>query len=1547
MTSPVGKNDIKWKVKIDQFQEMDHSPLDLEIYQGDEPLRGKTIFRSENLHKGLVRKISGFLEKSGCFLVTGFRGVGKSSVVNRSINFCLKSNKEKDDKKEIIVNSIPMEQSIEKASLVRMIFNRLSNDICIERILKDSHKFKKINLSSIFRSFAFELLLLVGLVALLTTVAKFLNSPLFTDKGEINLVPLTYLLGFSVIFISIPSIKNLISLIISSFFHSDKERRSLAMQIVNLHNALEEGLAIETKSTTRFVSAERKNSSDYRVGSIFEKFKDFDLKSGKFGISNDSETSSSRMVTTAHLIHDLKEYINCLVDYSKKYDPIGKIFKGNFKELKLIFVFDELDRLKSQEQLIARKQEGKEKSDIYQLESLVGELKVLFTQAKANFIFVAGVDMYEKWQFEKSRGDGLYEGIFSENFYINSMLTQKRYDSSEEESPNIILELVENLLEKNATKGSAVTLKEFCNYLNFICRGIPRKLIRELNEYIYIEGDEENPQKPTANTTNNINAKNIFIRLKPEEASKIKLFSGVEMRIQDKIPIHYKDHDINKVLLYFVIGSSFKFYEDGLNIEDWEAFSILPDQEKVVITKQIYKDALLILEGDYIERSFGRKTLYQFLPIFRRTVNFLVRILPHEQHSFIFSTHDFKEVLSELEKQDESISSEPEKRVSSLLIQMQMARIQSKIKDHVKAIDLFKKVIRMGIDEAERILKPPASRDAFRSHHTQQILELVCEARIEIGIIEMKLSNHKTAVGYLWSGVRTLLDYYAWFCDEGATIDKKRITQSDPNSRVTSKQFDLTSPIYFKENNMFMEDFINYLEISQKDEKIFEKRKKGFFRKIDDISQRDWEEYATNYYFPWRFKNAKLFMKRNYKYFFESQKSGTGKITNIKENEKELNDLEKAIKRIESDTGFRYQEFFEDEHNLGWLGPYIRLMGYKLRSMRIPLYFSPKLMYCLNVLSIVYGRMGQKGLSHRLLLIGIPASDHTSFDSNSVIQRLQLAMFHFTSLEFTKAVEYYGLAFFHLNKEKLAKKWTFYMENRMLAGILDMVGMAINTLLYDKRSMNDLCRRAQNYHLKSGHYRKSIETKIRLIEANISLGLDDFFNYLQDPAQNSEFFNKFFVNFEDAIKDSLEVISQAKDNTFIAKSNNHTIQFKSKFLSVRSLAVALLRLGEISMMLERIREIDPVERLPEWDSLKANIGKIEKILEQFPIQLNFPADHVSIKPEENKFFLFRADQFLRVAHHLFLGFTFNSEANTVPHRLGMAYFFASKKQNNKEDLLTQAEKYINEAICGYEKYLEPGSEVTQTIAGAYSDLGNIEYEISLETTDPLEKIDKKLSSIKHFKESLKFYAQNFQNFYALLKGKDPGFKVSLDSLFDTDYSMKFLKKLSLRAVSSINNHALINFKGEAVQRGFKIDKSTLNKLGKLINHCINSPYWDPSMRENLSTVVGWPNSYPRYYIDQIALEIRAVCHYIRNLGGISEDIESYHTITESGFNHLNDLLDLIRDRNVGELRDNSWPLGGYRYVVRGDEVLAKILTQFDNEYLEFLGFKADEQYQAN
>ncbi len=422
--------------------------------------------------KYLIEKIVNILKKTsknrGSYLISGYRGVGKTSVINRAIEEYYPT---RGIFKRIYTILEITTQALFKGK-PRLAWHHINEKFMVirERVvvirvnLGDSSKMTPMNiyysianilkdeLNNYFLSSLFPSYFLNKVILSVLSLAPILLSILFIhhaigvqSEDIINLMNLNLSEHAPIIFFL---------MIIVYFVNRAREKtfRELDDLILRMENEV-----------TELESSELKNGA-LRVGRRRNK--------------------KSLPIQTREAEHKLTKIINDL-----KTRIIGK-------KINIIFVFDEIDKL-SEREMSATKYNNK--AD--QINNLLGSIKNFITTPKAQFFFITGREIIDSYYSERDSANSLYESLFDQVFEVPSFLTDE-HRSIENKTPtisgnieayvchrlgnrkgkkpyNTLNEFYQDLIQgedKDEVRLAILVLRNFIYYLTFHSWGNPKRL---------------------------------------------------------------------------------------------------------------------------------------------------------------------------------------------------------------------------------------------------------------------------------------------------------------------------------------------------------------------------------------------------------------------------------------------------------------------------------------------------------------------------------------------------------------------------------------------------------------------------------------------------------------------------------------------------------------------------------------------------------------------------------------------------------------------------------------------------------------------------------------------------------------------------------------------------------------------------------------------------------------------------------------------------------------------------------------------------------------
>ncbi len=298
----------------------------------------------------LVDLLKNSKRKRGSYLIAGYRGVGKTSVVKKAIKKSVNTSLSWGLSRSPLVVDINLGDNSSP--------NPLNIYFSMANILRDEiknggvKKARKVWLREFFQPAA-----LIQSVLLLTFVFIFIISLLQQISVFKSLVSKDLFL-----FLLLPGVYWCISLWRFPAFKALKDIDDL----------------IEAMS---YEVSEGKN-----IGLIYKKF-----NFGGFSKNKKRQPIHSR----------------------EAEERLSRILERLAKDYQVIFILDEIDKLSDYEEHAATGYSETEKRKIIKIDSMLGSLKNYFTTAKATFIFISGREILDRYYSEKGSPNSLYESLLN------------------------------------------------------------------------------------------------------------------------------------------------------------------------------------------------------------------------------------------------------------------------------------------------------------------------------------------------------------------------------------------------------------------------------------------------------------------------------------------------------------------------------------------------------------------------------------------------------------------------------------------------------------------------------------------------------------------------------------------------------------------------------------------------------------------------------------------------------------------------------------------------------------------------------------------------------------------------------------------------------------------------------------------------------------------------------------------------------------------------------------------------------------------------------
>ncbi len=612
---------------------------------------GSPQSNKKNLYVGrkeIIKKLVSVLKNTedqgerGSYLIAGYRGVGKTSLIDRVIKQ-YERELNKGNVKTVKLNLGNGDQLNAFSlflSISNILYEKLTNDTKYQAPQKDCDNkkettwIKKIFTVSFFTCLEISILnILVAIFSFILLFVTFHLLNLFPQINEIDLLSSKHeyysyvLLAFliTVVYWSILTIR-------------ERPKKKILADLSTLITRMSNEVTEKKSASIKYKPIEFQKSGEH---------KSYPLQ------AREAEEKLTQ------IIKNIKTHLNS----------------------NIIFVFDEIDKLGDPSELSIPLNNGlnidrhetvdKKKSEI---DSLLRSLKNFITTAKARFFFVAGRETLDSYYSERGSPNSLYESLFDIVFEIPSLLTDPRtafknnldsYNKYNRETR--ISEIIEDYVcrrilkiashsekyytlneyyitlnkKDEDTKYTIITLRNFINYLTFHSWGNPKRLSSIFESFVLPKNsikvlDKKNIIKPSTNGRESDH----YLVFDTNQRRSFSLASEIFILFQYQLSREVtKTSDKLTVSALSALQYILKFHRYGFTRESLyrmhEAINIYRSPE----LNTIVDDLITQIFKSYIRRVRNGVYRYRFHSGFEQELRYISHVSEFESVSYNFS-HD-------------------------------------------------------------------------------------------------------------------------------------------------------------------------------------------------------------------------------------------------------------------------------------------------------------------------------------------------------------------------------------------------------------------------------------------------------------------------------------------------------------------------------------------------------------------------------------------------------------------------------------------------------------------------------------------------------------------------------------------------------------------------------------------------------------------------------------------------------------------------------------------------------------------------------------------
>ena len=658
------------------------------------------------------------INEGGSLLVSGYRGTGKSSIVNHALDKCC-------NREDIV--KVNLSTATKSTEVMALLIRRLIAQFCGEDKTGQSFGWHE-QLESL------RLRLIAG-----EYKVKPPESPSAAWDYDID---------------STTSIAR------ETLSECQHELAKLVMEIQNL-TAIARAQAVQTARATLQHELKSLKVDKTRVEKLEEWIKERTEGSNK-ATASEQQASLKSIREIIEKLEESKPATDCKTP--PPTDPCAPVIeaaknlenalKGNGR---IVIVYDELDKLVGDPTKDKPDRPDEKPGGLAVLERIVAELKLFFTESGCFHVFIAGKDADDRWEEDKGKGRGILESVFSSNIEIPSLfsthlagetdkaiaalgigkssisfntakLVLSRFHSDvvgRLASRTRLVKILENRAKDvgdynvQASELEVRELRAFIHYLTYKGRGIPRKILREMYHWVRPCVIPKDGKASEADPKSEIT-------IARHDIQRMTFYAAIVEHLDRRFTDFWVCSDKAKVSVFHIIDYILKFYETGFTRQDIEHANFMTTREELFPGRDVVGGVIHALEGRYIRPKDRRSAEYRIVP---GTVADLRRLhlrYGHEQTELRHTQGEFENEIKRLQglvMKESDMSNDGERKESAITL-IRLAQIFEHLGRHQDARMTYGKAMRW-IRQA--LTKLGADRADFHSKVATMMSPLRCD----------------------------------------------------------------------------------------------------------------------------------------------------------------------------------------------------------------------------------------------------------------------------------------------------------------------------------------------------------------------------------------------------------------------------------------------------------------------------------------------------------------------------------------------------------------------------------------------------------------------------------------------------------------------------------------------------------------------------------------------------------------------------------------------------------------------------------------------------
>ena len=325
-------------------------------------------------------------------------------------------------------------------------------------------------------------------------------------------------------------------------------------------------------------------------------------------------------------------------------------------------------------------------------------------------------------------------------------------------------------------------LKNILQYLTYKGRGIPRKILREF--YALVQHKDVLDKSKEFWVKKEILQYIVYIP--PALRQKITFFSNIVRLLERNEEVFRYLGDKGCVATFHIIDYILKFYQTGFRWSDIENASFMTQREELFPSRELVATILEILEGHVIIRLDRRHKIYGLLPRVKHDLARLCLAFGPEQIELRFTKADFATELALLMNKMQRVEkTTSEQRLESFKAQIRIAKLYELLGNLQEARHEYSKALRWIRTDINRMMSFDKDREStFNNSGIITFISMGVDSIQRLGYLYELNGDFDTSLHYYQSAVRLIESTWQFTEHELPGILGKRMQINSKNESI-------------------------------------------------------------------------------------------------------------------------------------------------------------------------------------------------------------------------------------------------------------------------------------------------------------------------------------------------------------------------------------------------------------------------------------------------------------------------------------------------------------------------------------------------------------------------------------------------------------------------------------------------------------------------------------------------------------------------------------------------------------------------------------------